>query len=76
LLVLAGVATSLDAQERWRVTLEGGLAWAGRAGFAVPGDTGTRVDPGGCSPGARAGAEGHADLEPHERWSFAAGSPH
>ena len=71
-LVLGGLATSLDAQERWRVDLEGGLAWAGRAEFAVPGDTGTRVDLADARPGPELASRVTLTWSPTSRWSFRA----
>ncbi len=71
-LVLAGLATSLEAQERWRVDLEGGPAWAGRAEFAVPGGTGTRVDLADAQPGPKLAPRVTLTWSPTSRWSFRA----
>jgi hypothetical protein len=68
--VLAGLASSLEAQERWRVDLEGGLAWAGRAEFAVPGDTGTRVDLADSDPAPKLAPRVTLTWSPTSRWSF------
>ncbi len=69
-LLLAGLATSLQAQERWRVDLEGGLAWAGRAEFAVPGDAGTRVDLSDSRPNPQLAPRVTLTWSPTSRWSF------
>ena len=68
--LLAGLASSLEAQERWRVDLEGGLAWAGRAEFAVPGDTGTRVDLADSRPAPKVAPRVTLTWSPTSRWSF------
>jgi hypothetical protein len=68
--LLVGLAGTLAAEERWRLDLEGGLAWAGRAEFAVPGDRGTRVDLADANPSPQLAPRVTLTWTPARRWSF------
>jgi hypothetical protein len=69
-VLLVGLVSPIEAQERWRVDLEGGLAWAGRAEFGVPGDTGTRVDLADARPSPQLAPRVTLTWNPSRRWSL------
>ncbi len=69
--LLTGAAASVPAYgaDRFRVELEGGAAWQTRNEFAIPGDTGTRVDLAAIESGPVAALRGTLTWDAGERWS-------
>jgi hypothetical protein len=56
--------------DRLRVELEGGAAWQTRNEFAIPGDTGTRVDLAAVESGPVAALRGTLTWDAGKRWSL------
>jgi hypothetical protein len=71
-LLGAMITGSLPARgaERFRVELEGGAAWQSRNEFAIPGDTGTRVDLAAVESGPAGAFRGTLTWDAGERWSL------
>jgi hypothetical protein len=68
--VVASAVPSAHADDRFRLEIEGGPAWQTRNDFAIPGDTGTRVDLATIESGPVVALRTTLTWNAGERWSL------